>query len=94
MNLIHIGVDTWGTHHLGAYGHSEYRTPNVDRLLSKSAMFLDAYPQALPTIPARRVLYTGRQVFPSEKIVQPDDQVAIRGWHQLFAEDITLSEVL
>jgi arylsulfatase A-like enzyme len=94
LNLIHIGVDTWGAHHTGAYGFPEYKTPHVDALLSRSAIFLDAYPQALPTIPSRRALYTGRQVFPSEKIYQPDDQVRIRGWHQLFAEDVTLSETL
>ncbi len=94
LNLIHIGVDTWGTHHLGAYGHEFYKTPNVDALIAKSARFMDAYPQALPTIPSRRVIYTGRQVFPSMKIAQPDDQVRIRGWHQLYAEDVTLSETL
>jgi len=94
LNLIHIGVDTWGAHHLGVYGHPEYRTPHVDALFAKSAMFMDAYPQALPTLPARRVLYTGRQVFPSLKFVQPDDQVRIRGWHPLYAEDVTLAETL
>ncbi|MBK5290150.1 MAG: sulfatase [Acidobacteriia bacterium] len=94
LNLIHIGVDTWGAHHTGYYGHGEYRTPNVDQLLGQSAVFLEAYPQALPTIPSRRVIYTGRQVFPSEKIYQPDDQVKIRGWHQMFSEDVTLSETL
>jgi len=94
LNLIHIGVDTWGAHHTGYYGHPDYRTPHVDRLLAQSAVFWEAYPQALPTIPARRVIYTARQVFPSEKIYQPDDQVKIRGWHQMFAEDVTLSETL
>lgn len=94
LNVIHIGVDTWGTHHLGAYGHGEYITPNVDRLMAKSARFLDAYPQALPTLPARRAIYTGRQVFPSMKIAQPDDPVKIRGWHQLYADDVTVAEAL
>jgi len=95
LNIIHIGVDTWGAHQLGFYGHSSfYKTPHADSLLSKSAVFTDAYPQALPTLPARRCIYTGRQVFPSERTYQPDDQVKIRGWHQLYVEDVTLSEVL
>ncbi len=94
LNLIHIGVDTWGTHHLGAYGHEFYKTPHADSLIAKSARFLDAYPQALPTIPARRAIYTGRQVFPSLLVAQPDDQVRIRGWHQMYVEDVTLSETL
>jgi arylsulfatase A-like enzyme len=55
---------------------------------------MDAYPEALPTIPMRRVVMTGRRIFPSESIEQPDDGVKIRGWHQLYAEDVTISEAL
>ena len=94
LNLILICVDTWGANYLGCYGNPWIKTPNVDRLASRSALFLDAYPESLPTIPSRRVLYTGRRVFPAIQIVQPDDQVRIRGWHQLFAEDITFTEML
>jgi arylsulfatase A-like enzyme len=94
LNLIHIGVDTWGTHWLGCYGASHVRTPHVDALVARSAMFKDAYPEVLPTIPCRRSVYTGRRIFPSQMVRQPDDQVRIRGWHQLFTEDVTLSETL
>jgi arylsulfatase A-like enzyme len=94
LNLILIVMDTWGTHYLGCYGNQEIRTPNVDAFASKSAIFIDTYPEALPTLPCRRALYTGRRVFPSNLILQRDDQVRIRGWHQLYAEDITLSESL
>jgi arylsulfatase A-like enzyme len=94
LNLIHIGVDTWGTHWLGCYGATQVRTPHVDSLVGRSAMFTGAYPEVLPTIPCRRSVYTGRRIFPSEMILQRDDQVKIRGWHQLFTEDVTLSETL
>src|SRR5438132_1022812 len=94
LNLIHIGVDTWATHYLGCYGNSFIKTPAVDALASKSVVFEDAYPEVLPTIPARRAIYTGRRIFPSDRILQPDDQVKIRGWHQLYAEDVTISETL
>ena len=94
LNLIVVCVDTWGANYLGCYGNSWIKTPNVDRFATKSALFLDAYPETLPTIPARRVIYTGRRIFPTQQIVQPDDQVRIRGWHQLFAEDITFAEML
>ena len=94
LNLILICVDTWGANSVGCYGNPWIRTPAVDRLAARSALFLDAYPETLPTIPCRRVLYTGRRIFPTRQIVQPDDQVRIRGWHQLFAEDITLAEML
>jgi arylsulfatase A-like enzyme len=94
LNVIHIGVDTWGAHYLGCYGNAEIRTPHVDALAKKSVVFEDAYPEVLPTLPARRSLYTGRRVFPSDLILQRDDQVKIRGWHPLFTEDVTLSETL
>jgi arylsulfatase A-like enzyme len=94
LNLIHIGVDTWGTHWLGCYGAKQVRTPNVDAFVGRSAMFTQAYPEVLPTLPCRRSLYTGRRIFPSEMILQRDDQVKIRGWHPLFTEDVTISETL
>lgn len=94
LNLITICVDTWGPNYFGCYGNNWIKTPNMDKLASKSVMFTDAYSECLPTIPMRRVLYTGRRIFPTRQIAQPDDQVKIRGWHQLFAEDITLSEML
>ncbi|MFB3829671.1 MAG: sulfatase [Bryobacteraceae bacterium] len=94
LNLITICVDTWGANYFGCYGNGWIRTPHADRLASRSALFMDAYPECLPTIPMRRVLYTGRRIFPTTQIVQPDDQVRIRGWHQLFAEDITMAETL
>lgn len=94
LNLIHIGIDTLGTHWLGCYGAGHVRTPNIDALAAKSAVFADAYPEVLPTLPDRRSIYTGRRIFPSEMVYQPDDQVKIRGWHQFFAEDVTMSETL
>ena len=94
LNLIHIGVDTWGTHWLGCYGAQQAHTPHVDAFVRRAAMFTDMYPEVLPTIPCRRSIYTGRRIFPSQLILQPDDQVKIRGWHQLFTEDVTISETL
>jgi len=94
LNLIVIVVDTWGAHWYGCYGNREVKTPNVDALAARSALFEDAYAEALPTLPARRALYTGRRIFPSYLVKQWDDQVKIRGWHGLYDEDVTLSETL
>jgi arylsulfatase A-like enzyme len=93
LNFIFIVCDTWSAHWLGCYGAAQVRTPSVDALAARSAMFLDAYPQALPTIPARRAMYTGRQIFPSDMVPQPDD-IQIRGWHPLYVEDVTLAEAM
>src|SRR5881296_2725502 len=94
LNIIHIGVDTWSAHYLGCYGNTEIRTPHVDALAQRSVLFEEAYPEVLPTLPARRAIYTGRRIFPSDLILQRDDQVKIRGWHPLFTEDVTISETL
>ncbi|MGB9604412.1 MAG: sulfatase family protein, partial [Bryobacteraceae bacterium] len=81
-------------HWYGCYGNHEVRTPNVDALAARSAVFEEAFAEALPTLPARRALYTGRQIFPSYLVLQRDDQVRIRGWHGLYEEDVTLAETL
>ncbi len=94
LNLIEIVVDTWSAGWLGCYGNAVVSTPNVDALAAKSAVFLDAYPDSLPVIPARRALYTGRQCFPGKPVRQLGDTPAIRGWHQLYQEDATMSESL
>jgi arylsulfatase A-like enzyme len=94
LNLIHIGVDTWGADYVGYYGNQDIRTPHVNALLAKSAVFNEVYAEALPTLPCRRSQYTGRRIFPSRLIRQRDDQVRIRGWHPMYAEDVTLSETL
>ena len=93
LNLIEIVVDTWGAHYLGAYGYGNIETPAADGLAAGSTMFLDCYPEILPTVPVRRVLCTGRRAFPGLLVDNPDDP-RFRGWHSLFVEDITLSEQL
>jgi arylsulfatase A-like enzyme len=47
----------------------------------------------MPTIPIRRQLYTGRRIFPTHFYFQ-QDSVKLPGWHELFLEDVTLSETL
>lgn len=93
LNLIEIVIDTWGAHYLGAYGYGNVETPFADSLAAKSTMFLDCYPEILPTVPVRRVLATGRRSFPGLLIDNPYD-VRFRGWHSLFYEDVTLAEQL
>ena len=94
MNLVIIVSDTFRWDYLGAYGNAWIRTPNLDALAEESALFLDAYAEALPTVPARRVLMTGRHCFPFWYRPQRSDRVRLLGWHALFDEDVTLSEHL
>jgi arylsulfatase A-like enzyme len=94
MNLVLIVSDTLRWDYLGAYGNQRIRTPNLDRLAAESVVFEDAYAEGLPTLPARRVLLTGRPIFPFRYIPQKSDMVQLPGWHPLFEEDVTLSEHL
>ena len=95
MNLVIIVSDTFRWDYLGAYGNDWIETPNLDALAGESALFLDAYAEGLPTIPVRRVLMTGRNIFPFVGYrPQKDDGVQLHGWHPLFDEDVTLAEHL
>ena len=94
MNLLLIVSDTFRWDYLGAYGNEWIETPHLDRLAGESALFLDAFAEGLPTLPARRVLMTGRNIVPFAYRPQASDGVQLHGWHALFDEDVTLSEHL
>ncbi|MFH1717905.1 MAG: sulfatase [Planctomycetota bacterium] len=82
LNMIVIIADTWRADHLGCYGSSRIKTPNLDKLASQSTLFTNATAEGLPTIPCRRVYHTGKSVLPEAK------------WEPLAQTDITLAEVL
>ena len=65
-NVVVIVVDTLRADH--AFGKLA-RTPNIDALARDGLSFTRFYPEAMPTVPARRSILTGRRVFP------------FRGWH-------------
>ncbi len=64
MNLILIVIDSLRQDHVGAYGNPWIRTPNLDAFFKESVRFTRAYPEALPTLPFRRSLLTGKRVYP------------------------------
>ncbi|MFB3881373.1 MAG: sulfatase-like hydrolase/transferase [Armatimonadota bacterium] len=94
MNLLIIVSDTFRWDYLGAYGNDWIATPNLDVLAAESVLFSQAYAEGPPTLPARRVIKTGRNVFPFSYRPQASDMVQLEGWHPLFAEDTTLAEHL
>ena len=65
-NVVVIVVDTLRADHV--YG-DRARTPNMDALRREGISFTSAYPEALPTVPVRNTLLSGRRNFP------------FRGWH-------------
>ena len=85
LNLVVIIADTFRADHLGCYGNDWIKTPNFDRLAREGVVFTNCYADGLPTIPERRVLFTGKSIVPME---------VHGGWTPLRDEDISLPEVL
>ncbi|MFN5701386.1 MAG: sulfatase-like hydrolase/transferase [Betaproteobacteria bacterium] len=61
-NVLFIMCDQLRHDHLGFNGHPHLRTPNLDRLASRSTCFDQAYVQAGVCGPSRMSYYTGRYV--------------------------------
>src|SRR5919106_2688324 len=62
-NVLLIVVDSLRTDFVGIYG-SRVRTPNIDAIAADGIRFTRAYPEAMPTVPARNSILSGRRVFP------------------------------
>jgi arylsulfatase A-like enzyme len=68
-NILVVIIDSVRTDHVGAYGGRHAFTANLNALARDSLLFTRAVPEAMPTIPARRAIMTGRRSYP------------FRGWH-------------
>jgi arylsulfatase A-like enzyme len=66
MNVVVVVMDSLRADHV--YGNRA-RTSAWDRVGRQGVRFLNAHPEGMPTIPARRSIMSGRRVFP------------FRGWH-------------
>ncbi|MCK4323356.1 MAG: sulfatase [Armatimonadetes bacterium] len=94
MNILWLVSDTLRWDYVGCYGNDWIKTPNLDKLAGQSALFLEAYAEGLPTLPARRAIITGRPVSPARYIAQPSEAIVNYGWHPLFDQDVTAAEWL
>ena len=94
-NIVFIVSDTFRTDHLGCYGNTWIRAPNLDRLAAESILFEDAYAEGLFTKPVRRVMFTGRRTLPFAdwRPVKGDD-IQAPGWQPLGEDVIALAEWL
>lgn len=58
-NVLIITLDTTRADHLGAYGFTLARTPNIDRLAREGTRFADAVSAAPITLPSHSTIFTG-----------------------------------
>ena len=81
-NIVMIVSDTFRRDHLGLYGNSTIRTPNLDRFAAGAVVFEQHRISSFPTMPARADFLTGRFAF------------TFMGWEPLPAELDTLPAML
>jgi arylsulfatase A-like enzyme len=94
LNIVLIIVDTLRPDHLGCYGNQLVRTPNIDAFAKESLRFTRVFPEAMPTVPARRSILTGRRVYPFRGW-EPWQGLAKRaGWSPIMPGAPTLPTIL
>ncbi len=96
MNVVLVVFDTLRKDHLGAYGNDWIHTPHLNAFAEEAVTFTNAYPEALPTLPVRRALYTGQRTFPyaGHRLLKGDMGTPVPGWGPIPEEQDTVSELL
>jgi arylsulfatase A-like enzyme len=64
LNVLLLIVDSVRPDFVGCYGSPQVQTPNIDSLAAQGVRFNRFFPEAMPTVPARRTIFTGRRIFP------------------------------
>lgn len=85
-NLVVVTIDTVRPDHLGCYGYTRIKTPNLDKLAATGALFENAVSQAPLTAPSHASMFTG--TYP------PIHKVRDTGGFILEPENTTIAEVL
>jgi arylsulfatase A-like enzyme len=80
MNVLLLIIDSLRPDHVGAYGSTQVKTPNVDRIAARGLRFNRAFPEAMVTIPARRSIFTTRRIFPYRDFVPNKELGPSPGW--------------
>jgi arylsulfatase A-like enzyme len=99
LNIILVVFDTLRKDCVGVFGSpswGEVHVPHFQAFAVQSLLMTRAYPNVLPTLPARVALYTGRQVYPFERgdFHLKGDFVGAPGWGPIPEEHATLAEML
>jgi arylsulfatase A-like enzyme len=94
--MLAICVDTLRADYLGCYGNDWVATPNLDALAGRGIIFEQAYAEGLPTLPARRIYFTGRRLFPRWQVhPHKGDPLSFQpAWHAIPEDEETVAETL
>ena len=94
-NVVLVIIDSLRRDHVGAYGNTWIKTPNLDALAKESLRFTRPYPESLPTLCARRAIHTGTRTWPFKNWhPAKGDDIRLWGWQPIPNEQTTLAEVL
>ena len=95
MNAIVVILDSLRKDHVRVYGNDRIRTPSLDALSEESLRFTRAYPESIPTLPARRAIHTGMRTWPFRDWEPPEGEDFMpAGWQHIPEDQTTLAEVL
>jgi arylsulfatase A-like enzyme len=82
-NVLLISIDTLRADRLGCYGYSK-RTPAIDSLATKSALFENAISQVPLTLPSHCTIFTG--LYPDQHGVRNNENFKLDSRHVTLAE--------
>src|SRR5215216_7751700 len=95
VNVILVILDSLRKDHIGVYGNSWIKTPNLDALAGESLRFTKAYPESIPTLCARRAIHTGLRTWPFRNWEPPEGETFMpAGWQRIPEDQTTFPEVL
>lgn len=99
MNIILIIFDTLRRDCIGAYGSPPWgkaHTPHFDAFAGDAVLMTGAYPESLPTLQARRSIYTGMRVYPFHDGIYrlKGDFIGAPGWGPIPENLHTIAELL
>jgi arylsulfatase A-like enzyme len=90
-NVVVIVFDTLRSDHV--YG-DRARTPNMDALARAGLSFTRVYPEAMPTVPARNSILSGRRQFPFRDWHRHPELTSSPGWEPLDSVSTAFTSVL
>jgi arylsulfatase A-like enzyme len=91
MNVVVVVMDSLRVDHV--YG-PRARTPTINKVAKEALRFTRAYPEGMPTIPARRAIMAGRRTFPFHGWHPHRDLPPQPGWEPVGSDGKTWTEVL